>query len=146
MSAREPDKEFLCDRTGHLDSTIIYTGTVFNFRNLIFGPLRCDGCPKGLYLYYPILLIAGLVDLPLDIAADTLFLPYTVPLSLSLDCKGELNTIDDRPESNRSGEHKKLKINSKSSNQEEIYENTSNSKLVPMYGKPPSDTPTSSRK
>ncbi|HEY6872469.1 MAG TPA: YceK/YidQ family lipoprotein [Geobacteraceae bacterium] len=69
-----------------LGYTSIYSGTYFNVANILLYPFRCEGDGCMYVVAYPVFLVGGLIDLPLDLVADTVMLPYTVPLTMSVDC------------------------------------------------------------
>lgn len=78
--------EAVCNSEKYFDSTIIYSGTYYNLNKLILMPWTCHGEGCWAILVYPLLLIGGTVDLPLDILADTLLLPYSISTSMSIKC------------------------------------------------------------
>jgi uncharacterized protein YceK len=85
--ARQSNNQIaLCDSRRYLDTSIIYSGSYNDVHNFILLPFTChgEGC-FGMFIY-PVVLIGGLISLPIDFAADTLILPYTIYISSSLDC------------------------------------------------------------
>jgi len=72
-------------------SSIVYSGTYLNASKVILFPFNCG--EECMYIvFYPAILVMGLVDLPLDIAADTLILPYTIPLYQSCTKEKKVET------------------------------------------------------
>lgn len=63
---------------------IIYSGAWFDTHYMILGPFTCSGeeC-WGAWLFYPLSLPLGIIDLPLSLAADTVLLPYTMHIKTS---------------------------------------------------------------
>jgi uncharacterized protein YceK len=83
----EYNKDILCYSRSVLDTTIVYSGTYWNVNKLILMPLTCHGEGCWLAPFYPFILIGGLIDLPLDIMADTMILPRTIPLAMETSSK-----------------------------------------------------------
>jgi uncharacterized protein YceK len=84
------EKEF-CFYIKHGDNLISYSGVYYDFHDLILAPKTCTSLERciGKMIFYPFLLIGGLVDLPLSFVADTLILPHTISLERDINCEVE---------------------------------------------------------
>ena len=80
-------KEF-CFHLTNTDMRIIYSGTYYDFHDLILAPITCTSMERcfGKIMFYPLVFVGGVVDLPLSFVADTLILPYTIPLASEINC------------------------------------------------------------
>lgn len=88
-NAKKENNEVFCKTIKYLydDNPVVYSGTYQDIYGYILFPHTCHG--EGCFgiIVYPVMLIGGLVDLPLSFVADTLMLPYTIPLAKNMDCK-----------------------------------------------------------
>ncbi|WP_243375606.1 YceK/YidQ family lipoprotein [Geotalea sp. SG265] len=87
-AASKISDDMLCTtvRYNYYDNTVIYSGAHSDILDLILFPYSCHG--EGCFglIVYPIALVGGIVDLPLSFVADSLILPYTIPLAYKMNC------------------------------------------------------------
>lgn len=71
----------------HSPPSLIYSSSYIDFHEAILAPwTKWDSGDAAMIthsplilIFYPPVLVAGLIDLPISLATDTLFLPYTIP-------------------------------------------------------------------
>ncbi len=91
--AEGKNEEMLCNSKQYNNTTLNYPGTYYNMNHLVLLPFTCRDDECWFARFYPFILIGALVDLPLDVIADTLYLPHTLSLSQKCGRKTDESTV-----------------------------------------------------
>lgn len=96
LNEEKINKSELCSKekqSDYVSSTpsLIYSSTHADIYGFILAPWTWGGGDGGdigqlpfIFIYYPPVLIGGLIDLPISLVTDTLLLPYTIPKQYSI--------------------------------------------------------------
>jgi uncharacterized protein YceK len=87
--ARNESNTVFCGTIKYIyyNNPAVYSGVYHDVYGLILFPKSCSGESCFGLIVYPIMLIVGIIDLPFSFVADTLMLPYTMPIAKNMNCK-----------------------------------------------------------